>query len=36
VYDLGLCTLCAPPGLLYSHRRARGVTGRQAGVAWLT
>jgi YfiH family protein len=36
VYDIGLCTLCAPPGLLYSHRRARGVTGRQAGVAWLT
>jgi YfiH family protein len=36
VYDLELCTLCAPPGLLYSHRRDGGVTGRQAGVAWLT
>lgn len=36
VYDIDLCTICAPPGLLYSHRRDRGVTGRQAGVAWLT
>jgi polyphenol oxidase len=36
VYDIALCTLCAPPGLLYSHRRDGGVTGRQAGVAWLT
>ena len=36
VHDIELCTLCAPPGLLYSHRRDRGVTGRQAGVAWLT
>jgi YfiH family protein len=36
VYDLTLCTLCAAPGLLYSHRRDGGVTGRQAGVAWLT
>ena len=36
VHDIELCTLCAPPELLYSHRRDRGVTGRQAGVAWLT
>jgi YfiH family protein len=36
VHDIGLCTLCAAPDLLYSHRRDRGVTGRQAGVAWLT
>lgn len=36
VYDITLCTLCAPLGLLYSHRRDGGVTGRQAGVAWLT
>jgi YfiH family protein len=36
VYDIGLCTLCAPPGLLFSHRRDGGATGRQAGVAWLT
>jgi hypothetical protein len=36
VHDIELCTLCAPRELLYSHRRDRGVTGRQAGVAWLT
>jgi hypothetical protein len=36
VHDIGLCTLCAPAELLYSHRRDSGVTGRQAGVAWLT
>jgi YfiH family protein len=36
VHDIALCTLCAAPELLYSHRRDGGVTGRQAGVAWLT
>ena len=36
VHDVDLCTLCAPADLLYSHRRDHGVTGRQAGVAWLT
>jgi copper oxidase (laccase) domain-containing protein len=36
VHDIELCTLCAPRDLLYSHRRDGGVTGRQAGVAWLT
>jgi purine-nucleoside/S-methyl-5'-thioadenosine phosphorylase / adenosine deaminase len=36
VHDIELCTLCGPPELLYSHRRDHGVTGRQAGVAWLT
>jgi polyphenol oxidase len=36
VHDIELCTLCAQAGLLYSHRRDGGVTGRQAGVAWLT
>lgn len=36
VHDLGLCTMCAGPGLFYSHRRDQGVTGRQAGVAWLS
>lgn len=36
VHDVGLCTICADPELLYSHRRDHGVTGRQAGVAWLT
>jgi purine-nucleoside/S-methyl-5'-thioadenosine phosphorylase / adenosine deaminase len=36
VHDVGLCTICSPPGLFFSHRRDRGVTGRQAGIAWLT
>ncbi|HZU61348.1 MAG TPA: peptidoglycan editing factor PgeF [Solirubrobacteraceae bacterium] len=34
VHSLGLCTSCHPE-LFFSHRRDRGVTGRQAGVAWL-
>jgi hypothetical protein len=34
VHDVALCTLCAEPGLFFSHRRDGGVTGRQAGVAW--
>lgn len=34
VHDVGLCTMCAPE-LFFSHRRDRGVTGRQAGIAWL-
>lgn len=34
VHDAGICTLCSPPGLFYSHRRDGGLTGRQAGVAW--
>jgi len=34
VRDVGLCTICAPPELFFSHRRDRGVTGRQAGVVW--
>jgi YfiH family protein len=33
VHDCGLCTMCDPEGF-FSHRRDRGVTGRQAGVAW--
>lgn len=37
VHAAGLCTCCterdgAP--LFFSHRRDRGVTGRQAGIAW--
>jgi YfiH family protein len=36
VADIGLCTICSDPALLFSHRRDQGVTGRQAGVAWLT
>ena len=33
VHDCGLCTSC-DPGRFFSHRRDRGVTGRQAGLAW--
>ncbi len=29
------CTACEPD-LFFSHRRDRGVTGRQGGLAWLT
>jgi polyphenol oxidase len=36
VHDVGLCTICSPRALFFSHRRDRGVTGRQAGVVWLT
>jgi polyphenol oxidase len=36
IADIGLCTICSDPALLFSHRRDRGVTGRQAGVVWLT
>jgi copper oxidase (laccase) domain-containing protein len=35
VDDVGLCTLCAPEGLLFSHRRDGPDTGRQGGFAWL-
>jgi hypothetical protein len=34
VHDVGLCTMCGRPALFFSHRRDRGRTGRQAGVAW--
>ena len=34
ILDTGLCTMCADPGLFFSHRRDGGVTGRQAGVVW--
>ena len=34
VHDVGLCTLCAPPGLFFSHRRDGARTGRQAAVVW--
>jgi YfiH family protein len=34
VHDAGLCTICSDPSLFFSHRRDRGVTGRQAVVAW--
>ncbi len=36
IHDIGLCTMCAGRDLLFSHRRDRGITGRQAGIAWLT
>jgi YfiH family protein len=36
VQDVGLCTICSDPSLFFSHRRDRGVTGRQGGVAWLS
>jgi len=36
VHDVGLCTICSPPELFFSHRRDGGVTGRQAGFAWRT
>ncbi len=35
VHDISLCTICSDRDLFFSHRRDRGVTGRQAGVAWL-
>jgi purine-nucleoside/S-methyl-5'-thioadenosine phosphorylase / adenosine deaminase len=36
VHDVGLCTMCSEETLFFSHRRDRGVTGRQAGIAWLS
>lgn len=35
VHDVDLCTICSDESLFFSHRRDRGVTGRQAGIAWL-
>jgi hypothetical protein len=35
VHDVGLCTICSDEALFFSHRRDHGVTGRQAGLAWL-
>jgi polyphenol oxidase len=35
VHDVELCTICSDPSLFFSHRRDQGVTGRQAGIAWL-
>jgi polyphenol oxidase len=34
VHDAELCTICSE--LFYSHRRDKGLTGRQAGIAWLS
>ncbi len=36
VHDVGLCTICSEETLFFSHRRDHGVTGRQAGLAWLS
>jgi polyphenol oxidase len=33
IHDCGLCTSCDAERF-FSHRRDRGVTGRQAGLAW--
>lgn len=35
LHDVDLCTSCSPE-LFFSHRRDRGVTGRQAGLVWLS
>jgi YfiH family protein len=34
IHACGMCTSCHPD-LFFSHRRDRGVTGRQAGLGWL-
>jgi polyphenol oxidase len=36
IHDIALCTMCTDPSLFFSHRRDGGVTGRQAGIAWLS
>jgi polyphenol oxidase len=36
VHDVGLCTICSDPALLFSHRRDHGETGRQGAFVWLT
>ena len=35
VEDCALCTICSPPGRLFSHRRDGPAAGRQGGFAWL-
>ena len=35
IEDVDLCTSCRED-LFFSHRRDKGVTGRQGGIAWLT
>jgi copper oxidase (laccase) domain-containing protein len=34
IEDVGICTMCSEE--YFSHRRDGGVTGRQAGIAWLS
>ncbi len=33
--NVDVCTICAPAGELFSHRRDGSQAGRQAGLAWL-
>jgi len=33
-HDVDVCTICADPSDLFSHRRDHGDTGRQAGLTW--
>ncbi len=33
--NVDVCTICAPAGQLFSHRRDGPQTGRQAGLGWL-
>ena len=35
VEDVGVCTMCSPPGDLFSHRRDGADCGRQGAFAWL-
>ena len=35
ISSANLCTSCEPE-LFFSHRRDRGITGRQAGLVWMT
>ncbi len=36
VTDVERCTICSDSSLFFSHRRDQGVTGRQAGIVWLS
>lgn len=36
IHDTGLCTICAPAGVLWSHRRDGELAGRQEGITWRT
>lgn len=36
VQDVECCTICGGDQVFFSHRRERGLTGRQAGLVWLT
>jgi polyphenol oxidase len=36
IHDVRICTICSDPALFFSHRRDKGITGRQAGLAWLS